>query len=339
MSRRAAERLAVAVLMIVSLAGGARAQTVEELERALAAKDAEIAALKRQLDAARRQSEAAPSPAPAPTPSSPAEASDLDASDRSLERALVREGAVLVPFGAFEVEPNFVYSRIDREGTAFRREAYGPGLELRVGLPWQSQLDVSVPYVIEDRRTILGSNSANGLGDISFALSHQLLAETPNLPNVVASAGYALATGSNTLFTSRTPNALGAGFDSLSASIGATKRADPLVVFGSYTFTHFFPGTEEGFDVDLGESHAVRIGTALAASPTSSLRIAFDTAFFDKTRVAGSTLPDTDIPAASLEVGGAFMLDARTLLDLGVSAGLTRSAPDVRFTVALPMRF
>jgi hypothetical protein len=267
------------------------------------------------------------------------EAGDLGASDRSLERALVREGAVLVPFGAFEVEPNFSYSRIDREGTAFRRQAYGPGVALRLGLPWLSQLDLSVPYVVEDRRTILGSSSANGIGDISFALSHQLLAETPDLPNVVASLGYALATGSNTLFTSGTPNALGAGFDSLSASIGATKRADPLVVFGSYTFTHFFPGTEAGFDVDLGESHALRLGTALAASPTSSLRVAFDAAFFDKTRVAGQTLPDTDIPAASLELGGAFMLDARTLLDLAVSAGLTRSAPDVRFTIALPMRF
>jgi hypothetical protein len=64
----------------------------------------------------------------------------------------VRQGGLLLSPGTSEVEPNFVYSHTSQEATNFRRDAFGAGFSFRIGLPWQSQFEDSVPYVVEYRR-------------------------------------------------------------------------------------------------------------------------------------------------------------------------------------------
>lgn len=324
---------------------------MEDLQLQLRERDAEIQRLRQritELEGQPRGSGAPTTPAtnaPSgplvfPAPAAPGAVADVEEGDRALERALVRQGGLLLSSGVMEIEPNFQYSHQSTESNSFRRDGYGPAIAGRVGLPWQSQLDVSVPYVFERRSSNSGSSRSDGIGDVSLGLSHQFINDSEGVPAIIGSVGYTFATGDNTLFSNFTsPVGHGAGFDSAQAGFAVVKRVDPLVYFGSYTFSHSFSGEQGGNSVDLGNSHGVRMGTLLAASPFTSLRAAFNLTFFDKTEFNGRRLSGTDEPSALVELGAAVLVTPTGLLDVGVGAGLTRSSPDFRITVAYPIRF
>lgn len=313
------------------------AQSVEELQRRLAERDAEILQLRQRVDVLER--EVTPRRI-MQTRAAPAVAEDeQEDSNRALERALVREGGLLLSPGTFEVEPNFIYSHSINDSAAFRRDSFGPALAFRAGLPWHSQFEFSLPYVVEHRRSGTLSTNSSGIGDLSLGISHQFLIERPSVPSLIGAISYRVSTGKNTIFESATPVAHGSGFDSVQGSLTAVKRVDPLVFFGSYSYAHSFAREKNGIEVDLGNSHGLRFGTALATGPDTSLRAAFNMTFFDKTRFGGSALAGTDEPAGLLEFGGSAVLSESTALDVVVGAGVTRSAPKFRITIALPIRF
>lgn len=110
-------------------------------------------------------------------------------SERALERALVRERSLLLSSGAVEIEPNFAYSSLDLGGGNLKRDAYGPGLALRIGLPGRFQLEAGVPYVWERRETAGVTSRADGVGDPYLALSKQLWAEQGAQPSVIGTLG------------------------------------------------------------------------------------------------------------------------------------------------------
>ncbi|HYD95282.1 MAG TPA: transporter [Noviherbaspirillum sp.] len=312
-------------------------QSVEELKRQLAEKEAETRRLRERIQILEREV----------TPhrikqAKGAQAMPEDAredSNRALERALVRENGVLLPPGRFEIEPNLVYSHSTAAANAFRRDAYGPALVVRAGLPGRSQIDLSLPYVFERRRSAGLTTDASGIGDVTLGVSHQFMAERASLPGLIGSLAYTASTGKNTVFESAAPVALGSGFRTLQASLTAIKRVDPLVFFGSYSFSHAYAADYDGLKVDPGNSHGLRFGTALATGPNTSLRAAFNVTYYDSTKVGGVPLEASEDPSALLELGGSVVLSERTALDVLVGAGLTGNAPDYRITVALPVRF
>jgi hypothetical protein len=320
-------------------------ESIEDLRHILAEKDAEIQrknAEIKQKDAeiqrlTQRVTVSDQAPAQGPAPSMPPQTSDEDI-NRALERALVRQGGLLLSSGTAEIGPNLQYSHQSIDTIAFRRDAFGPALDLSVGLPWSSQFAVQVPYVIEYRRTAVGSHNSNGLGDISLSLSHQLVDDQEGVPGLIGAFNYSIATGRNTLFSQPVPIGLGTGFDSAGASLTAVKRVDPLVLFATYAFMHNFSGTQGGNSVDLGNSNGLRFGTILATSPATSLRTDFSLTFFDKTRFNGIAFSGTDEPAAIFELGGSVLVWARTLFDVSVGAGVTRNSPDFRLNLAASVR-
>lgn len=313
------------------------AQSVEELKQRLAEKEAETQQLRERIQVLER--EVTPRRIKqAKAPESMPEVARED-SNRALERALVRENGQLLPAGRFELEPNLVYSHSTASANNFRRDAYGPGLALRAGLPWRSQLDVTLPFVFERRRSAGTTTDDSGIGDVTLGVSHQILNERASAPGLIGSLSYTESTGKNTLFENTTPVALGSGFDSLQASLTAIKRVDPLVFFGSYSFAHAFPENRSGANVDLGNSHGLRFGTALATGPDTSLRAAFNVIYYDATRIDGVEIAGSDDPAALMEFGSSVVLSERTALDVLIGAGLTRNAPKYRINVALPIRF
>ena len=83
-----------------------------------------------------------------PTAPGQFEVSEDDA-DRALERTLVATGNLLVPAGFAEAEPLFSYTR--RESPFLivsqqNRNEFAWALDLRLGLPWESQFEIGVPY-------------------------------------------------------------------------------------------------------------------------------------------------------------------------------------------------
>jgi hypothetical protein len=312
------------------------AQTVDELQRQLAQKEAEIRELRERIWALERQ--ATPVRIEQAHAAGDAAGETDEDSNRALERALVREGGLLLSSGAVELEPSFVYSH--RNDAGFRRDSYGPGLALRAGLPRRSQLELALPYVVEHRSDGNDSTRAQGIGDFDIGVAHQFVNESRATPGLIGAINYQASTGRNTLFeNTTTPVALGSGFNSLQGTLTAIKRIDPLVLFGSYSFTHNYARTKNGIRVDPGNAQSLRFGTALATGPETSLRAAFNVTFFDKTKFGEQQLPGTDDPMGMLEFGASFVLTKSTALDVLLGVGVTRNAPDFRIAVALPVRF
>ena len=52
-----------------------------------------------------------------------------------------------------ELTPQFSYAHWDSVQDPFIRNSYSAGLSFRMGLPWTSQVTVSVPYVWNEGRT------------------------------------------------------------------------------------------------------------------------------------------------------------------------------------------
>lgn len=324
------------VVIASLLAVSAHAQDLNQLRRQLADKEAEVRQLRQRIDTLER--ELTPRRVPAAARAAAPEGDDEDGdSNRALERALVRERGLLLSARTVEVEPNFVYSQLAING--LRRDAYGPGLAIRAGLPARWQLEAGIPYVWERRESGGTVSRANGEGDAYVAASRQLLTERGSLPSLIGTLSWQFANGRNTLFDAGPAVALGSGFDGVSASLTALKRTDPLVFFGSYAFTHLRPARKGVGEVDLGNSHGLRFGVALATSPTTSLRAAFSLRSFERARIGGLAVPGTDESVGLLELGASAVLNASTAIDVLVGAGVTRAAPDFRIGVALPIRF
>jgi hypothetical protein len=119
------------------------------------------------------------------------------AAERALERSLTQVGALLLPSGVLEIEPGIAYTRqentapglITENGQIFASETelnvdvLTANLELRLGLPWDSQLELGLPYrwiEVESvtNRDFIPTASADrsnaDLGDLSIGLAKTL---------------------------------------------------------------------------------------------------------------------------------------------------------------------
>jgi hypothetical protein len=271
----------------------------------------------------------------------------------ALERALVQEGAIVLPPGTVRIDPAFGYARREtdepvllvRDDEVFagqqdvRRDRLVGALSVQVGLPAEIQLGLRVPYVHE-RTTIVTrvgftgleerSGTDTALGDVSITASKGLLREGGWRPDVVASLRWDTDTGG-------TADAVrvGSGFNAVTGTITAARSQDPLVFVGSIAYTRTF----EQDDIQPGRVIRFSFGTVLAASPETSLRFFVDQHFVDTAERAGQPVPGSDQVVAVLRIGASSTLTSRVLADVDVGIGLTRSAPDFSITVAFPLRF
>lgn len=346
-------------LLAVALAGGALAQTDS--------RDALIDELKRRIDLLERRLDEKPparpapaatppvaAPKPAPEPGASEQGGREDEGARALERTLVRTGGLVLPQGTYEVEPRLQYSyrgsqglnivSIGGAGQVAEQDISGNHLEaslaFRAGLPWAMQADIRVPYVWthEDRATlgaVRDSERISGLGDIEVGLAKQLMDERGRRPALLGSLNWKSTTGEHELGR-LSP---GSGFPQLQAAVTAVKREDPLVFFGAASYTWIFERKRGGAEVDPGDAVGLKVGSLLAASPETSLRVAFDLTRSGRSRIAGASVPGSDATTAVLELGLGTLLSARTLLDVELGIGVTPDAPDFRVRLALPIRF
>ncbi|MGZ8242102.1 transporter [Methylomagnum sp.] len=310
---------------------------------------------------------AAPSPPPppgqasAPRPKAGAAAPgqfevDEEAAQRALERTLVITGALLLPYGQFEVQPGFSYNHAQNDFPALvraqngsngmvaaavdtRSDFIGGNVFMRLGLPLDSQLEFYVPYQSIDRETVVShgggvlsydDSQGTGFGDIRLGLAKTLLQEKHWWPDVIARLTWDSDTG-------QTPNrvVLGSGFDELQGSITVTKRQDPLVFIGSVAYQSAF----EKRNVRPGDVLSFSLGAILAASPETSLRVILNQNFVDRVEVDGDALKGTDRVSSTLNFGASSILGKGLFLDFTAGIGLTSDSPDYTVGVSLAKRF
>jgi hypothetical protein len=314
---------------------------VEDLQRQLQQRDAEIAALRRQLGPAAQQNASAPPVhAEQPTRSEPEQRPTRSESEeqpargeveeeetsRALERALVLQSGRVIPRGAVEVEPEISYFYSEPNGR--RRDTFVSVLTARLGLPWASQAELRVPYVVHDRLSDVDTSS--GLGDIELALTKQVLSEREFVPALLVTGRWKTTSGKSdgTLPT-------GTGADALQAALTAVKAQDPLVFFGTLRYTKSFSSGQ----TDLGDSVGGTLGTFLAATPDTSLLLDVNVESSFPSEFGEQEITGTDRLAGVVELGVATILTRATLLNITTGIGFTSTAPDFRLTVSLPIRF
>lgn len=314
---------------------------VEELRRRVAEREAEILVLKAQL--ADAQAQALPGQTIrqgvplATTPPAPRRAESTQAEDdalvRALESSLVRQsGSVLRP-GAWELEPEISYFYDEPTGNR-RRDNFGLALTGRAGLPGAVQVELRIPYVVSDRWAGVGSSS--GLGDIRLALTKELLAATERAPSLLAFAQWRSRTGD----INRNPPT-GYGQQALQFGLSTVKRQDPVVLFGSLSYTANVGDAHlrNGARFNAGNVFGGRVGAYLAATSEMSFFAGVAINSNDVDRFNSRPVDGSSHLSSVLELGSTTVIGRGRFLNITAGIGVTSAAPKFSLTVSLPYRF
>ncbi len=334
--------------------------TEEALREQLETRDAVIIELQRRLEQLERRLEAEglltvepeQPVAPVATPR-PQEGLVVDelAAERALERTLVEEGALLLPRGQAEIAPQVSFLHRDfkapfvANGQVFesrvRRDEFELGLGLAVGLPFDSQFELNVPYNVVRQDVSARSGGApidsddnwgNAIGDVSVGLAKTVLRESGGWwPDVVLRGIY----DSNTGERSDNDVPLSGGFHTVRGQVVALKRQDPLAFVGGLTYSYTF----EDDDIQPGQQVALSLGANLAVSPQTSLSLTLNQTWSDEVELDGRSIEGSDLNQTTFDIGGSAIIAPRTLLRVVTSIGLTDDAPDYGLRASVAYRF
>ena len=280
---------------------------------------------------------------------------DEDAAQRALERTLTQAGALLLPPGAYTIEPGFSYVRNERSaGTLaqvtdgngatglvmvdqnLRRNEYTLRARLKAGLPWDAQLEAEVPfeYVSARRGDGFGnetSGTGSAWGDIEIGLAKTLLRERGMLPDLIARLSFNSGSGK------RNDGNVGlqGGYRSVTGELVALKRQDPLAFFAAASYGAY--REEDG--IKPGALGNLSIGTVLAASPSTSLQFGFNQTRRLRQEVAGVKIPGSEQTYGTFSIGASSVLSRDVMLITSLGLGLGSDAPDYSLNVSLPITF
>lgn len=287
----------------------------------------------------------------APQRSQPAVEVDELAAERALERTLVEEGALLLPPGQAEISPSFSFTHRNQrfpfldggqvlEGD-IKRDEYQASLGLVVGLPFDAQLELGIPYnVVRQDVRVRGADQpldsdddwGNAIGDVSIGLAKTVWRENGGwAPNVVVRGVWDTNTGER--FDGGV--ALDGGFNTVRGEVVALKRQDPLAFVGALAYSYTF----EDDDVQPGQEFTLSLGANLAISPETSLSLSLNQSYTDEFEFDGSSVNGSDQTTASFDIGGSTIIGPRTLVRLVAQVGLTDDSPDYAIRASLAYRF
>ncbi|RFU46736.1 hypothetical protein [Paraburkholderia sp. DHOC27] len=252
-------------------------------------------------------------------------------------------------------------------------------LDTRYGLTDRISVDVDVPYIYRHSNFIVGgaggaantlsdaSANSSDIGDVNFGIYYQFLKETNNLPDLVGSLRIKAPTGSspfgiklqqvdadNTNLVAPSKLPTGTGFWNITAGMSVLKTYDPVVLFGSLSYTYnvarsfadisSVEGQTEPATVKLGDIVQFGGGVALAFSDKDSASISYTMALEpeSETKAPGSSyskVPGSETAAAALNFGLNHVVNKHLTINGSVSVGLTPDAPNFVVGVRFPYTF
>ncbi|CAG9223503.1 conserved exported hypothetical protein [Paraburkholderia tropica] len=252
-------------------------------------------------------------------------------------------------------------------------------LDVRYGLTDRMSIDVDVPYIYRHSSFIVGgaggaasslsdaSVNSNAIGDVNFGLYYQFLKETNNMPDVVGSLRVKTPTGTspfgikvvqltpdNTNLVAPSKLPTGTGFWNVTAGLSVLKTYDPVVLFGSFSYTYNISrsfsdissvvGQTQPAEVKLGDIIQFGGGVALAFSDKDSASISYTMAIEpqSKTKAPGggwSGVPGSETTASVLNFGLNHVVNKHLTINGAVSVGLTPDAPNFVVGVRFPYTF
>jgi hypothetical protein len=266
-----------------------------------------------------------------------------EAAERALERTLVATGNVLVPSGFAEIEPLVSYSRREMPAQVLfnlNRNELFPALDLRLGLPWETQLEVALPWNFDEQQVtdvavsppqLATDRWGNAIGDFTIAAAKQFVHESGWIPSLLGRVTWEAPTGPVT--ANGVP--MNSGADRLGFSVTALKRQDPLVFVATGGYTRAF----EANNINPGNQFNFTTGAFLATSPETSLRAVLTQNFVQDVSVNGITIPGSNTVQPVMTFGASTILGRGLLVDLQVGLGLTNAAPKYQIVLSSTYRF
>ncbi|WP_194726680.1 hypothetical protein [Noviherbaspirillum malthae] len=281
---------------------------------------------------------------------------DENAAQRALERTLTQSGALLLPQGAISITPGFAYTRTELDssvlvditnpatgatsaglaGQTLRRNEFTARVDVRAGLPMESQLEIGLPYQyvrssLRDAFSGEARENGSGIGDLTIGLAKTLVREKGAVPDVIGRVAY------NTGSSRRTDGlvTLGGGYRQVAGEVVALKRQDPLAFFAGASYGHYF----EKDGIKPGAVTNLTIGTVLAASPATSLQFGFTQTHRQKQEANGLKLSGSDETYGTINIGASSVLSRDVMLIVSTGIGVGSDAPKYSFNVSLPISF
>ncbi|MDZ7662954.1 transporter [Thiohalophilus sp.] len=274
--------------------------------------------------------------------------------ERALERSLTSEGALLLRAGRMEVEPSLTYTR-DTDNTpslatvggntaAVRLERNSDSLTvdlaIRLGLPFDSQLEFGVPYrwrSVEQVTSVgfspvaTSSDSASAVGDFRIGVAKTLLREGLWQPDLIGRITWDTASGDD----AENGVSLGGGYDEVRGSLTAVKRQDPIAFVTGLSYQHVF----ENNDVQPGASYTTSLSGVVALSPETSVSLGVSGGYQEEFEIDGQEREGSDSVLGRLNLGASTLLAPGVLFNVSTGIGLTEDSDDFSVTFSVPIQF
>jgi hypothetical protein len=172
-----------------------------------------------------------------------------------------------------------------------------------------------------------------GIGDISVGttvvLNHGKKKDTQ--PDLIGSLSLSIPTGDTPFGVGANDPALGTGFWGVSANLNAVQSYDPVVLFASIGYSHFFGRTYFGNHIQLGETISYGFGAGLSINDEITLSTSLSGSYQFDAQVGGVRFPRTSIEPVSLRMALTGTMFKCHIVEPFVSFGLTDDATDVNF--------
>jgi hypothetical protein len=217
-------------------------------------------------------------------------------------------------------------------------------LTARLGLPWELQLEGSVPFLrlwqnVIVEGTVGDAAAASGLGDPRLSLTRQVVRARKALPDLLITGTWRAAVGRSPYDVDPEEVGLGAGFHGVGGTLIAAKASDPLVYLASASYmVNVSTDTEQG-RLEPGDTLGLGAGAILAVSPEASMSFLVDFRYTPSARLGGNPALGSDQTIAVLQLGLATVVSRRALLNVAVGVGLTEDTPDLQLGVSVPLTF
>lgn len=229
------------------------------------------------------------------------------------------------------------------------QHSFSNTIDLSYGLRDNLTLTTSLPLIY--KLDTLGSKKALGLGDMSFGLRWQPIPLKRGLPSTTLFTSLSTATGDSPYEINASRDlSTGKGYYSLSGGVSMSKVTDPIVIYGSTSFSianrisglnqargdkalsSVSPGNTLGFS--FGFAYSLNYDVSMSASYQHSISSNSRYAFSDGTSVE---------PAAQVSSSLNYTLSLRTspkrIVNVSMGYGLTEDSPDVTLGFSMPLEF
>ncbi|OMG70218.1 hypothetical protein [Burkholderia ubonensis] len=252
-------------------------------------------------------------------------------------------------------------------------------VDVRYGLTDRISVDVDVPYMYRTSTFTNGgaggaantlsdtSVSSHALGDVNFGIYYQFVKEHGSVPDIVGSLRVKSPTGTspfgikllqsdpnNTNLVSPSKLPTGTGFWSITAGVSALKTYDPVVLFGSVSYTYNVARSFSDISSVVGQTQPAKVklgdivqfggGVALAFSERDSASISYTMAIEPSTRTQApgggwQRVPGSQTTASTLGFGLNHVFNKHLTMNASVAIGLTPDAPNFVVGLRFPYTF